>query len=141
MMKSKLYLVVYLSVIMLFNSCLNNKCLCEVDSKTLIQKEEIENKIITLSKLEQGAYGVIVILRVCDKENNLIEEINLRGDDVVPKIVSINKNNIFINCVYFNSPNDGVKVDIPFENIVLGDGLINKNNLKFNYFFKGEYPN
>lgn len=137
MINKKFNLLVCLLV--LFSSCSDTKCKCDVDQRTLLQKYNTVNKTIMLNNLEQGSYGAIVVLKICDGNNNLLEEIHLRGDESKPKLDSIVKNNIYISYTYISSTNEELYFEIPFENIVLGDGLLNRNTLQFKYLFSGKY--
>lgn len=126
-------------LLVLTSSCSNKKCNCDIDSKSLIQKYQTKNETIILNTIEQGTYGDVIILKVCDNSNKVIEEIYLRGDEAKPKLDSIVRNNIYISYTYLSSTNKKMYFEIPFENIVLGDGLLNKNTLKFKYLFSGNY--
>ena len=128
-----------LFLIVLTSSCSNKKCNCDIDSRSLIQKFQTENETVILNTVEQGTYGEVVLLKICDNSNKLVEEIYLRGDETKPKLDSIVKNNIYISYSYLSSTNKELYFEIPFENIVLGDGLLNKNTLKFKYLFSGRY--
>lgn len=136
----RMIFVIYLSIVFL-SACSNKKCNCDINKNTLIQEKETLENIITLNSMDHGAFGVTYILKVCDREGNMIETIDLRGDDIVPKLDSIVKNSIYISYSYPNSTQKQKVFKIPFENIVLGDGLLNKNSLKFEYIFSGKYVN
>ena len=58
------------------------------------------------------------------------EEIGLRGEDYFPKIDSVVNENIFISYSY---PTQTELLD--FEQVALGEALINKSRLKFKYVF------
>ena len=124
--------------LVLIISCSETKCDC--DEVNLIQEYKTANETIVLNKIEQGALGEIISLKICSGNNNIIEEIYIRGEDSKPKLDSVVGKNIYISYIYPSSiQKDGVKFEIPFNNIVLGDGLLNKETLKFKYFFSGMY--
>ncbi|MBW3519572.1 hypothetical protein [Flavobacterium sp. NKUCC04_CG] len=130
-------LILYLAVL---TSCSDKKCDCEVDKISLIQEYKTTNKTITLNKIEQGAFGETINLRICDGNNSLIEEIHIRGEDSKPKLDSVFGKNLYISYIYPSSIHEeGEIFEIPFNNVVLGDGLFNKDVLKFKYFFSGRY--
>lgn len=138
MISKKLYLLICL--LALIGSCSDKRCTCNIDKSTLIQEYKIINEIITLHKVEQGAFGEYIDLEICDENNNLIEKISIRGEDSKPKLDSVCGKKIYISYVYPSSIHEGgVKFEIPFENIVLGDGLLNKKNLRYKYLFSGRY--
>ncbi|MCP1995518.1 hypothetical protein [Flavobacterium sp. HSC-61S13] len=130
-------LILYLAVL---TSCSDKKRDCEVDKVSLIQEYSTANKTITLNKIEQGAFGESINLKICDENNSIIEEINIRGEDSQPKLDSVFGKNLYISYRYPSSIHEeGVIFEIPFNNVVLGDGLFNKDVLKFKYFFSGRY--
>lgn len=96
----------------------------------MIQKIKIENLEINLYKVDHGAFGETAELEILDNQGILIEKLGLRGEDYFPKIDSINNNNIFMSYSY---PIQTQK--LAFEQVVLGEALLNKSNLKYKYNF------
>lgn len=139
-MKSILKLViVIITTVLFFGSCSNKECNCDINSNSNIQKFDTPDYIILLNSIDHGSFGITCKMRICDKKNNLKEEIDLRGDDSFPKLDSVVNKNIYVSYVYRTSNQEKLPFKIPFENIVLGDGLLNKDNLEFKYFFFGKY--
>ena len=103
---------------------------CSYDSKTLVQKINTKSLEINLNKVNSGAFGETAEIQIFDMEGNLLEEIGLRGEDYFPKIDSVVDENIFISYSY---PTQTELLD--FEQVALGEALINKSRLKFKYVF------
>lgn len=103
---------------------------CSYDSKTLVQKINTKSLEINLNKVNSGAFGETAEIQIFDMEGNLLEEIGLRGEDYFPKIDSVVNENIFISYSY---PTQTELLD--FEQVALGEALINKSRLKFKYVF------
>jgi hypothetical protein len=134
----------YIFVIVFFlNACSNkNTCQClEGDKDIIIQKYSAKKENALMCYFNQGTFGGVIDLKICDKKNNLlIEKITLRGEDYRPTIDSIINSTVY---VHYSYPRDEMKKNIEilkFEDVVLGDALLDKKKLKYKYVFqnKGE---
>lgn len=96
----------------------------------MVQIIKTEKFVFNLYKIDSGAFGETAELEIFDNTEILIEKIDLRGEDYFPKIDSIVNENIFISYSY---PTQTEKLE--FEQVVLGEKLINNTNLRFNYNF------
>ena len=121
-MRDILKILLY-SIFLLLFSCSN-------DTKSLIQKIKTEDYEFNLYKIDSGTFGESAEIKILDNKKNLIETIGLRGEDYFPKIDSIAKKTIYIS---YNYPTESKEIN--FEQVVLGDALIDKKKLKFNYIF------
>lgn len=119
-------------------SCRNPmKCMVNSD-ETEIQEFIGKHEIVTLSGVDQGAFGTDVQLRICDVNQEFkLEEISLRAEDHIPVIDSVYQQTVFIH-YEFASPSDSA-VLLPFKSVVLGEALLDPGKLKYNYVFKGLY--
>ncbi len=131
---SAIYFLLFLLI-----SCSDRKCNCDTSSNSHSQKVETIQNIILFNPIDHGSFGITYKLKICDKRNNLIEELDVRGDDAAPKLDSIVNDNIYISYKYPNSNKNKSNIKIPFDNIVVGEGLLKKDDLKFKYFFLGKY--
>lgn len=115
------------------NNC--NKC-ANSSNERLFQEYQASKVIFSLLQVDHGAWGYDVTLRVCNSVNNdLIEEIGLRGEDYLPKIDSVIGANVYIHYNFPRKSNENRIEPLKFESVVLGDALLNKNHLKYNYVF------
>lgn len=127
--------IILLLLLLMMISCGKDKKCSSNSGDKLIQAYQSPPVKISLWYLNQGSFGSIVTLRICDSNDKLVESIDLRGEDYLPKIDSVVNKNIYL---HYNFPRDSKKVikeSIDFESIVLGKALLNKNNLKYNYVF------
>lgn len=116
----------------LFSCTTETKCHIPDDGKAL-QSIRAQNLKVNTYLIEQGAFGSVVSLQMCDLEKGiLIEEITLRGDDDLPHVDSVRSSDIYISYPY-SATNKADKLE--FESVVLGDALIHKEELKYNYIF------
>lgn len=103
---------------------------CNNETKSLIQKIKTDNLQLNLYKINSGSFGESAEIEIVDNKGVLLEKIGLRGEDYLPRIDSVNNNNLFISYSY---PTQTEKLE--FEQVVLGDALLNKSKLKFKYNF------
>ncbi|AKQ45374.1 hypothetical protein TH63_06550 [Rufibacter radiotolerans] len=114
-------------------------CNCLDYNEVLIQELKSSANIIKLTKVEQGAFGSTINLKVCNTSNMLIEEIGLRGDDYLPTIDSITGKKIFIHYSFpSNNNSDPIDRDLKFESVALGEALLDSSSLRFSYMFKNK---
>ncbi|OYU82820.1 MAG: hypothetical protein CFE24_14035 [Flavobacterium sp. BFFFF2] len=118
----------------LIASCKEN----DFEDGKVIQKYVGKHVKTVLYQIDYGAFGSNITLCVFNKANNeLLEEIGLRGEDELPKVDSIVNNKIFIH-YNFSSEIEGVK-NIPPDGVLLGEALIDRSSLKFEYVFTNVY--
>jgi len=89
-----------------------------------------KNLELKLYKIDTGTFGETAEIQILDMKGNLLEEISLRAEDCFPKVDSIVNDNIFISYTY---PTQTERLN--FDQVVLGDALINKRKLRFIYNF------
>ncbi|WP_207431476.1 hypothetical protein [Sabulibacter ruber] len=129
------------SILLLFCTalfgCSNSQdCKCLGNNEVLIQELKSTANIIKLTKVEQGAFGSTINLKVCDSSNILIEQIGLRGEDYLPTVDSITGKKIFIHYSFPENCNSGpTEKGLKFESVVLGEALLDSSSLKFSYTF------
>ncbi|WDF68410.1 hypothetical protein PQ465_19210 [Sphingobacterium oryzagri] len=103
----------------------------------LLQQHEDAGTTFTLYKVDNGSSGFTVSLRICNvTQNKLIEEISLRGEDYFPTIDSVVDHTVYL---HYNFPrtNPQTKTDeLPFDSVVLGDALLDKTTLTYQYIVK-----
>lgn len=131
---SKRSLGVVMSLLLL--ACNNVKKCSSSSNERLLQEYQAPKETFALWFADQGAFGSSVVLRVCGSKNNkLIEEIILRGEDYLPKIDSVIGDNVYIHYNFPRKQNENNIEPLEFESVVLGDALIKKRHLKYNYIF------
>ncbi|MCO4292633.1 hypothetical protein NF867_07155 [Solitalea sp. MAHUQ-68] len=109
------------------NCSCKNECKGEIISK--YQDEKVQAVII---REDNGAFGYSGNLKICNRQNSLQEEIGLRAEDYLPRIDSIKGLNVFIS---YDFPLSARDRRIEFNDVVLGDALINKEQLEYKYYF------
>ena len=104
---------------------------CSNELKKIIQTVKSGDINIMLYNVDSGAFGEAAEVQIYDNSKRLIETLNLRGEDSFPIIDSIISDTIFMSYIL------PIQKDIlSFEDVVLGDGLIDKDKLKYVYVFK-----
>lgn len=134
-----------LTILVLLNSVFFLSCTddyngqCPDKGDKIIQKISLKNIDVHLIKKEQGAYGTTFILNVCDNEEKaFIESISLRTDlNGHPIIDSLVGRKIYVK---YSFPWEG-NSQLKFDDVVLGEALINKRELKFQYIFYNRIQN
>lgn len=81
---------------------------------------------------DQGAFGSYADLRIYNSEAEHIESISIRTEDTAPTIDSIKGKNVYVS--YRKFP--GSDSILPYDRVMLGESLIDHDNLKFNYHFR-----
>ena len=82
--------------------------------------------------VDQGAFGSYADLRIYNSESEHIESISIRTEDSTPTIDSIKGKDVYVS--YRNFPwNDTI---LTYDRVMLGESLIEHDNLKFNYHFR-----
>ena len=87
---------------------------------------------IELVIFDQGAFGSYADLRIYNSEAEHIESISIRTEDTAPTIDSIKGKNVYVS--YRKFP--GGDSILPYDRVMLGESLIDHDNLKFNYHFR-----
>lgn len=106
------------------------------DNDFQFQKFSSEKEFVILTLNDDGSFGRNVSLKVCNKANKkLIEEIFLRGEDYLPRIDSIVGCKVYIKYSFPRAMNSEQIEELKFEDVVLGEALINRSVLKYSYFF------
>ena len=87
---------------------------------------------VELVIFDQGAFGSYADLRIYNSESEHIESISIRTEDSTPTIDSIKGKDVYVS--YRNFPwNDTI---LTYDRVMLGESLIEHDNLKFNYHFR-----
>ena len=81
---------------------------------------------------DQGAFGSYADLRIYNSEAEHIESISIRTEDASPTIDSIIGKDVYVS--YHNFP--GGDSILTCDRILLGESLLEHDNLKFNYHFR-----
>lgn len=81
---------------------------------------------------DQSAYGSYADLRIYNSEAEHIESIHIRAEDATPHLDSIIGKDVYVN--YHDFPGDDSI--LPFDRVLLGESLLEHDNLKFNYHFR-----
>lgn len=81
---------------------------------------------------DQGAFGSYADLRIYNSEAEHIESISIRAEDATPTIDSIKGKDVYVS--YRKFP--GSDSILPYDRVMLGESLIEHDNLKFNYHFR-----
>jgi len=103
----------------------------------LLQEYQHSEMFFRLYVVNHGAFGETVTLRGCKvNKNEFVEEIELRGDDYRPKIDSVVGRNVYLHYLYPRDSSAKKIEDIDFYSVVLGEALLNKKTLRYNYIFK-----
>jgi|GEM_PF-3064923 len=108
-----------------------NNINCDIDMDKSIQIFKSDQLNATLISVNNGSFGVHYQLKICS-QNLVVEDISIRGDENVPKIDSIMGYNIYLS---YSFPNLKTNEELGLEGILLGDALLNREQLKFNYHF------
>ncbi|RNI28912.1 hypothetical protein EFA69_12765 [Rufibacter immobilis] len=129
----------FLVAVLLIGCSEAKDCDCIGDNEIMIQ-EASSNKLITqLSRVDHGAFGYDVTLKVCDTSKKLIEAIGLRGEDYLPSIDSIVGKTIYLHYSFPSRHNSKpIDRDIEFESVALGEALIHSESLQFNYIIRNK---
>ena len=80
----------------------------------------------------QSAIGLYADLRIYNSEAEHIESIHIRAEDATPTIDSIKGKDVYVS--YRKFP--GSDSILPYDRVMLGESLIDHDNLKFNYHFR-----
>lgn len=81
---------------------------------------------------DQGAFGSYADLRIYNSEAEHIESISIRTEDATPTIDSIKGKDVYVS--YRKFP--GSDSILPYDRVMLGESLIEHDNLKFKYHFR-----
>lgn len=81
---------------------------------------------------DQGAFGSYADLRIYNSEAEQIECISIRTEDATPTIDSIIGKDVYVS--YHGFP--GGDSILPYNRVLLGESLLEHDNLKFNYHFR-----
>ena len=81
---------------------------------------------------DQGTFGSYADLRIYNSEAKQIESISIRTEDATPIIDSIIGNDVYVS--YLDFP--GGDSILPYDRVLLGESLLEHDNLKFNYHFR-----
>ena len=131
-------------IIMLFSSlmaCSNSKKCANNSNERLLQEYRASKEVLSLLQVDHGAFGFDVTLSICNSaSNNLIEEIGLRGEDYLPKINSVVEDSVYIHYSFPRRPNEKNITLLDFESVVLGEALLDKRHLKYNYVSTNKAP-
>lgn len=130
--KKSLSLLFYLLIL----SCSSGKnCKSNINDKLLqVYKTPKENLSLWLS--EQGVFGSSIKLTICNSnDTKQIESILMRGEVYFPKIDSVIDKHVYIHYNFPRNFEGNILESIDFESVVLGEGLIKKQHLKYKYIF------
>lgn len=123
-------------VFLFFIACENNQKCINIANGRLLQEYQASNEYFSLWVIDQGAFGSSVTLRICNlTQNKILEEVILRGEEYLPQIDSVLGNKVYIHYSFPRKSNQNKIEHLKFEDIVLGDALINKSHLTHNYVF------
>ncbi len=81
---------------------------------------------------DQSAYGSYADLRIYNSEAEHIESIHIRAEDATPHLDSIIGKDVYV--IYHDFPGDDSI--LPYDRVLLGESLLEHDNLKFNYHFR-----
>ncbi|WP_286525589.1 hypothetical protein [Duncaniella freteri] len=81
---------------------------------------------------DQSAYGSYADLRIYNSEAEHIESIHIRAEDATPHLDSIIGKDVYV--CYHDFPGDDSI--LPYDRVLLGESLLEHDNLKFNYHFR-----
>lgn len=81
---------------------------------------------------DQSAYGSYADLRIYNSEAEHIESIHIRAEDATLTIDSIIGKDVYVS--YHKFP--GGDSILPYDRVLLGESLLEHDNLKFNYHFR-----
>lgn len=81
---------------------------------------------------DQSTFGSYADLRIYNSEAEHIESISIRTEDTTPTIDSIKGKDVYVS--YRKFP--GGDSILPYDRVMLGESLIEHDNLKFNYHFR-----
>ncbi|WPP49956.1 hypothetical protein [Catalinimonas niigatensis] len=126
-------IIISILIIISVKSC-SEGCNCQDYEKNevLLQRVSKGKMIVELIQVENGAFGTTAIIRTCDSKSNQIEEVSLRYEDRSIRIDKIEDGKIYLHHKY-------PEVDeVKFEDIALGEALINKDELKFKYILENK---
>ena len=120
-----------------FTSCFTEKncCDCLEKNEVIIDQLNFQEVKAYIIRTDNGAFGYTGILRICNSKNNLKEQIGLRADDYLPKIDSIIENNVYIHYKFPRNSKSKHIENLNFENVVLGEALLERSTLKYSYHF------
>ncbi|ASZ11257.1 hypothetical protein KTO58_18905 [Chitinophaga pendula] len=93
-----------------------------------------------LTYIDQGAPGGYVKLRICNKQNIVVKEVSTRGEDYYPAIDSIKGENVYMHYEMPTSQIVGEITILSNKNVFLGETLLNRDKLKYEYFFLNIVP-
>ncbi len=81
---------------------------------------------------DQSAYGSYADLRIYNSEAEHIESIHIIAEDATPHLDSIIGKDVYVS--YHGFP--GYDSILPYDRVLLGESLLEHDNLKFNYHFR-----
>lgn len=81
---------------------------------------------------DKSAYGSYADLRIYNSEAEHIESIHIGAEDAIPTIDSIIGKDVYVS--YHKFP--GGDSILPYDRVLLGESLLEHDNLKFNYHFR-----
>ena len=81
---------------------------------------------------DQSAYGSYADLRIYNSEAEHIESIHIRAEDATPHLDNIIGKDVYV--IYHDFPGDDSI--LPYDRVLLGESLLEHDNLKFNYHFR-----
>lgn len=81
---------------------------------------------------DQGAFGSYADLRIYNSEAVHIESIHIRAEDATPHLDSIIGKDVYVSYHGF-SGDDSI---LPYDRVLLGESLLEHDNIKFNYHFR-----
>ena len=111
----------------------------QVDNEKIIQEYTTSKEIFSLFQVDHGALGYDVTLRICSN-NELIEEIGLRGEDYLPTIDSVANSTVYIHYSFPRETGSKQLELLKFEDVALGEVLIDRGKLKYKYVFYNKVP-
>jgi hypothetical protein len=137
-LRNRISLVIISSL--LFLTCRDKNCSNGHSHETLLQQYTTPKATFTLWNVEQGAFGSIVKLRICDtKINKLSEEIALRGEEYLPYLDSVAGNTLYIHYTMPRRQESSIEI-LEFKSVVLGDAFLDSTSPNYKYVFSNMEP-
>lgn len=102
------------------------------DAPQQVRSISFDGGQVELIIFDQGAYGSYADLRIYNSEAEHIESISIRTEDATPTIDSIIGKDVYVS--YHHFPGDDSI--LPYNRVLLGESLLEHDNLEFNYHFR-----
>ena len=102
------------------------------DSSQIIGGINYADGQVELVLVNQDESGPYAELKIFNSHDELVESITIRAGEAMPEVDSIKGKDIFVSYPDFPC-GDSI---LPYDRILLGESLIEKDRLKFNYHFR-----